>query len=77
MQTFFILSHIRIDNKRKITDQKRIWIYTTKEKAETALKEVKGQPGFYDYLEWFSIEEFILGNVHWKEWFDPKKWLYF
>lgn len=77
MKTFFRLIHIRIDNKEKIADQKGVWIYTTKEKAETALKEIQNKPGFRVFPEWFTIEELVLDDVHWKDWFDPNKWIYF
>ena len=77
--------HIIYDD---IEDIKFIGIFSTKEKAEKAIKELSEQPGFKDFPkiitdkdieneinEGFYIDEVIIDEISgWKEGFTTVKW---
>jgi hypothetical protein len=75
MKTYF-----RVNHKYKLIDhyeRKHIGIYSSLEKAETAIKLLQSKPGFKDKPEGFIIKKTIrlskykfLDNTFWDEGFD-------
>ena len=46
-----------------------IGVYSTRRSAESAVERLRGQPGFRDYPECFTIEEYSLDEDQWTEGF--------
>jgi len=67
MNSAFILHHsYEMDG---YDQTKLIGLYTSHAEAEQAIERLKDQPGFRDYLDAFSIEEYELNKDHWIEGF--------
>lgn len=67
MNSVYVLQHLREDDLSE--DVKFIGVFSSKEKAELAIKELSYQPGFRDYQSGFSLEEYIIDEVEWREGF--------
>ena len=67
MNSVFILEHVRVDGERE--DIKLIGAFSTKETAEAAINKLSTLPGFRDYPDGFSNEQYELDQIHWQEGF--------
>ncbi len=68
MTTVFAAYHIRAKDPDN-DDVKLIGIFSSQKLAEAAIDRVKGQEGFRDYLDGFSIDEKTIDKVCWSEGF--------
>jgi hypothetical protein len=62
----FLLEHVNPDND---DDAKTIGIYSTREKAKTAMLSLQKQPGFKEHPEGFEICPYRLDLTSWTEGF--------
>lgn len=68
MNNVFVVFHSRakdLDND----DIKLIGVFSSKTAAENALSKIKDMPGFCDYPNGFSIDQYAIDEVHWNEGF--------
>jgi hypothetical protein len=73
MKSVFIVFHER-EIESGGDDTKMIGAYSSKVKGEAAIARLRDQPGFCDYPDGFSIDEYTLDQDHWLEGFggpDP------
>jgi hypothetical protein len=49
---------------------KLIGVYETREDAEAAILRLRDQPGFRDWPDGFTVDEYALGEDHWTEGFS-------
>ena len=77
MINLYILTHLRIDNEKKITDEKQIGIYTDKKNANIVVQSLKNKPGFKSLQNNFKIIEIKIDDIYWADGFDINKWIYF
>ena len=68
MSSVFVLQHLREDETSE--DIKFIGVFSSKEKAELAIKDLNCQPGFRDYPKGFSVDEYAIDQVEWREGFS-------
>jgi hypothetical protein len=68
MNTVFAVYHVRAKDPDN-DDVKLIGIFSSQKLAEAAIDRVKGQEGFRDYLDGFSIYEKTIDKVCWTEGF--------
>ena len=67
MSTIFVLQH---EHEWCARDEvKFIGAYATHDDAQAAIDRVRDQPGFRDWPDGFSIDEYELGIDHWTEGF--------
>lgn len=69
MKTVFILQHERPETEDVDGDVKFIGAYSTQTSAEAAIERLQKQPGFCDYPNDFSIDEYHIDMDHWTEGF--------
>ncbi|QDU46032.1 hypothetical protein Mal52_45290 [Symmachiella dynata] len=68
MKSVFTLFH---EYERLGRDEcKIIGVYATKDEAERAISRLRTQPGFRDWSNGFSIDEYTIGEDHWTEGFS-------
>jgi homoserine kinase type II len=65
MATVFILQHQRSETENHIEDAKFIGAYSSRAAAEAAVERLRSQPGFRDYPDDFSIDEYEIDRDHW------------
>ena len=70
MRSVFVVEH-EGEREPGVDEVKLIGVYATKVDAEEAVKRLAIQPGFRDYLDRFSIDEYEIGRDHWSEGFGP------
>lgn len=63
----FVLEHTYEDKTHE--DSKLIGVYASREDAESAVERKLAFPGFRDYPNGFSIDEYELNNDAWSEGF--------
>ena len=67
MNIVYVLQHLREDELSE--DVKFIGVFSSKVKADSAIMELKCQPGFKDYPDGFSVDEYTVDELEWKEGF--------
>ncbi len=67
MNSIYVLQHLREDDLSE--DVKFIGVFSSKEKAELAIKELSSQPGFRGYESGFSVDEYTIDEFEWREGF--------
>jgi homoserine kinase type II len=65
MKRVYLLQHERSDDG----DVKTLGIYSSEQEAASALDRLRGQPGFRDYPDGFTIGPYLLDEVYWAEGF--------
>ena len=65
MEHAFLVQHKRADTGHV----KIIGVYSSPSKADAAIQRLKGQPGFGDYPDGFTIDAYELDQEHWLEGF--------
>lgn len=71
--TVFVLEHARYkddDRNNDVEDYKLIGVFATEQQAESAIEQLKTQPGFKDYPNGFHIDAYPLGQINWSQGFD-------
>ena len=71
--TVFVLEHARYkddDKNNDVEDYKLIGVFTTEQQAQTAMSQLKMQPGFKDYPNGFHIDAYPLGQINWSQGFS-------
>ena len=70
MKTVFLLHHVHEDERLPGgEDAKLIGVYSSRPKAEDAIKRLSIQPGFRETIEAFHIGEYEIDKDHWTEGF--------
>lgn len=69
MRTVFILQHERPETDEVMEDVKFIGAHSSQASAEAAVERLRTQPGFCDYPDDFSIDEYEIDKDHWSEGF--------
>jgi hypothetical protein len=69
MATVFILQHERPETGDRTEDVKFIGAYSSRASAQLAVDRLRSQPGFRDYPDDFSIDEYEIDKDHWTEGF--------
>ncbi|MGB7415717.1 MAG: hypothetical protein WA902_16040 [Thermosynechococcaceae cyanobacterium] len=64
----FVVLHTR-ELSSSVDDQKMIGAYSSREKGESAIARLLKQPGFRDFPDSFSIDEYPIDQDHWQEGF--------
>lgn len=66
MQTVYVLQHIhtRADD---VEDVKFIGVYSSREKAESAVARLNRLPGFSEAPDGFHVDEYRIDRDHWVE----------
>ena len=70
--TVFALEHALYkddDRNNDVEDYKLIGVFTTEQQAQTAMSQLKMQPGFKDYPNGFHIDAYPLNQVNWSSGF--------
>ena len=70
--TVFVLEHALYkddDKNNDIEDYKLIGVFATEQQAQTAMSQLKMQPGFKDYPNGFHIDAYPLNQVNWSSGF--------
>ena len=71
--TVFVLEHALYkddDKNNDIEDYKLIGVFATEQQAQTAMYQLKMQPGFKDYPKGFHIDAYPLGQINWSQGFN-------
>jgi hypothetical protein len=68
MDRAYLLQHVRLDDDDP-ADVRVIGVYSSKRSAQAAIERLKDQPGFREYPESFTIDEYDLDADHWVEGF--------
>lgn len=71
--TVFVLEHALYkddDKNNDIEDYKLIGVFATEQQAQTAMSQLKMQPGFKDYPKGFHIDAYPLGQINWSQGFN-------
>ncbi len=62
----YVLQHVHLlENGEE--DVKFIGVYSSKEKARTAIKRLSQMPGFSETADGFHVDEYQLDKDHWEE----------
>jgi homoserine kinase type II len=69
MATVFILQHERPETEDRMEDVKFIGAYSSHASAQAAVERLRSQPGFRDYPDAFTIDEYEIDKDHWIEGF--------
>lgn len=69
MKTVFIIQHERPETDAMEGDVKFIGAYSSQASAESAVERLRKQPGFRNYPDDFSIDEYEIDKDHWSEGF--------
>ena len=64
----FVVQHVAREDALD-EDVKLIGVYATKVEANAAVLRLKDQPGFCDFADTFSIDEYRLNEDHWTDGF--------
>lgn len=70
--TVFVLEHAHYkddDRSNDVEDYKLIGVFATEQQAQTAMAQLKNQPGFRDYPNGFHIDAYPLGQINWSSGF--------
>jgi hypothetical protein len=73
MNSVFIVFHAR-ETDNGVDSVKMIGAYSSRENGDSAVSRLRKQPGFCDFPEGFSIDEYEINKDHWQEGFggpDP------
>ena len=68
MKKVLVVQHVRVkdaDNE----EVKMIGVFSTQATVNACIRELETQPGFRDRLDGFSVDEYELDKVEWKEGF--------
>lgn len=71
--TVFVLEHAHYkddDRSNDVEDYKLIGVFATEQQAQTAMAQLKNQPGFRDYPNGFHIDAYPLGQINWSQGFE-------
>ncbi len=71
--TVFVLEHARYkddDRNNDVEDYKLIGVFATEQQAQSAMAQLKNQPGFKDYPNGFHIDAYPLGQINWSQGFE-------
>ncbi|SJN30210.1 homoserine kinase [Psychrobacter sp. JB385] len=71
--TVFVLEHARYkgdDRNNDVEDYKLIGVFATEQQAQTAMAQLKNQPGFRDHPNGFHIDAYPLGQINWSQGFE-------
>ena len=75
MKGIFIVHHsYQLDNAASSEETKLIGVYSSKLKAQQAIRRLRKQPGFKRLPTYFSIDEYWLDQVNWEDGFISKKY---
>ena len=68
MNSVFLLWHVHelVDGE---DDEMLIGVYASRSDAEAAIERLRDQPGFAQYPNDFTIDEYEIGKDHWVEGF--------
>jgi len=69
MDTVFVVQHESPETEERYGDVKFIGVYSTEASARAAVESLRSQPGFRDYPDDFSIDEYEVDKDHWTEGF--------
>lgn len=69
MRTIFILQHERPETEDRMEDVKFIGAYLSEASAQAAVGRLQTQPGFRDYPNHFTIDEYEIDKDQWAEGF--------
>lgn len=69
MRTVFILQHERPETDAMEGDLKFVGAYSSQASAEAAVERLRKQPGFCDYPDDFSIDEYVIDKDYWTKGF--------
>ena len=70
--TVFVLEHAHYkddDRNNDVEDYKLIGVFATEQQAQSAMAQLKNQPGFRDYPNGFHIDAYPLGQINWSQGF--------
>jgi hypothetical protein len=68
LTSVFVVQHVaRVDEPDE--DVKLIGVYSTRERAVTAVEQLRRAPGFCDHADGFHIDEYEIDKDHWVEGF--------
>jgi hypothetical protein len=73
MRSVFVVFH-EYETSSGCDSSKFIGVYASREAGEAAILRTRMQPGFCDFPDGFSIDEYELNKDHWQEGFggtDP------
>jgi hypothetical protein len=59
----FLVSHTR--NEAELDGYKVIGVFSSKQKAEAAIKSLKDQPGFAEYPSNFHVDGYDVDKIFW------------
>lgn len=69
-QTVYLLSHARVGDADEDESAKILGVFSSKEHAQTAIDtHYLKQPGFCDYPHGFTVDEYLLDTLYWREGF--------
>ncbi|MER1974339.1 MAG: phosphotransferase, partial [Psychrobacter alimentarius] len=71
--TVFVLEHALYkddDKNNDVEGYKLIGVFATEQQAQTAMSQLKMQPGFKDYPNGFHIDAYPLGQINWSQGFN-------
>jgi homoserine kinase type II len=66
MVNVFVLQHVHTGDEG-VEDVKFIGVYSSREKAEAAVRRLSAQPGFSDTADGFHIDEYQVDQDQWSE----------
>ena len=66
MPNVFVLQHVH-SAEDDVEDVKLISVYSSREKAESAVMRLRQAPGFLDTPDGFHVDEYDLDRDHWVE----------
>lgn len=69
MKSVFVLHHSYDQAKTGEEEAKLIGVYSTREKTQEAIDRLSNQPGFEDFPDYFSIDEYEIDEDNWTEGF--------
>jgi hypothetical protein len=68
MNSVFVVFHAH-ELSHGAEDVKMIGVYSSKEKGELAISKLMNQPGFRDFPDGFSVDEYEIDKEYWQEGF--------
>ena len=69
MKSVFVLQHSYEMSETGEEETKFIGVYSSKDKAQAAVKRLSLQPGFKDFPDYFHIDEYEIDQDNWTEGF--------
>jgi len=70
MPSVYVLQHSHADENGN-DDVKFIGVYSSREKAQSAVARISRASGFSDELDGFNIDEYPMDQDHWVEGYVP------